>query len=839
MKHIPSHVKDKYEILSVIGEGSYGVVLKARKKDTNTTVAIKHFKQAPGYCTDMDIIERELKILQSLRFVNVVELIEWFRDKKQCFLVFEYVEWNMLQVLQEHPDGLALEQVRQLSYQLFSAIHWCHTHEIIHRDIKPENLLISKNFVLKLCDFGFARFCNTQTPADYYTDYVATRWYRSPELLIGSPYGKPVDIWACGCIMAELTTGQALFAGESDIDQLYRIQKCLGPLPPKYMEAMKINPKFDGLKFPPIHHLETLERRYGHIFPSDIMHLFKATLRLYAPDRLTAEACIQHEAFVCLNQKQQQQQQQKRLQRQQQQQHRPKTVLGSISTSQGQHEQNNDMTSFSIPLVDSRLSKWFDENGEIQSRRRSPTIPGHNGIDNSTDVSFVASSSVIHSQTKHRSNTQLTDRSSNSHHHRPQSKFVRAQSRNHSSSSDERIQITAVSPLSSNNTSDDDDDPNSILSHHSRLRRKYVKSRQPTPPGPQPPSISRQQSFRDQQQQIPLPPTSPSFRCASNGVLLRPKHNQQSSTHIFHKSSKDMGKKLKRFTLDTVENRWHHPYQTSSNQHISESNIYRSSMAIVPNVNTNVYNIQINNNNNNSSSLSFKHAQLQQRDESINESQHRPKTRDLVRSRTIDCHPPSIETTPLLQRTPSRQNIVSHYQMIAADPMDQADVDTTVSTTYSTSRSMEQQQQQQLQQQQHNNNNNNKYPWTPEQRKSVYVSDSHIINPNGHNSSFSRQCYSPTRSDYAHVSKIVMAPQRDPTHDLIKSAKSLVKQNATTFPKTPTESNRRQQSNNNLYGVYPYARTAILHVANTVMPTSFQRQQSIRLPSTKSRHHDR
>ncbi|CAF4517163.1 unnamed protein product, partial [Rotaria magnacalcarata] len=80
------------------------------------------------------------------------------------------------------------------------------------------------------------------------------------------------------------------------------------------------------------------------------------------------------------------------------------------------------------------------------------------------------------------------------------------------------------------NTSDDEDDPNSILSHHSRLRRKYVKSRQPTPPGPQPPSISRQQSFRDQQQQIPLPPTSPSFRCASNGVLLRPKHNQQSST---------------------------------------------------------------------------------------------------------------------------------------------------------------------------------------------------------------------------------------------------------------------------------------------------------------------
>ncbi|CAF4449270.1 unnamed protein product, partial [Adineta steineri] len=74
-----------------------------------------------------------------------------------------------------------------------------------------------------------------QTSADYYTNYVATRWYRSPELLIGSAYGKPVDIWACGCIMAELATGQALFIGDSDIDQLYRIQKSLGQLPIKYL----------------------------------------------------------------------------------------------------------------------------------------------------------------------------------------------------------------------------------------------------------------------------------------------------------------------------------------------------------------------------------------------------------------------------------------------------------------------------------------------------------------------------------------------------------------------------------------------------------------------------
>jgi hypothetical protein len=205
--------------------------------------------------------------------------------------------------------------------------------------------------------------------------------------------------------------------------------------------------------------------------------------------------------------------------------------------------------------------------------------------------------------------------------------LVRAQSRTYSSSSDEHIQPTAGSPMSSNDTSDDDD-PNSILSH-SRLRRKYVKSRLPTPPPPPPPPpppLSRQQSLREQQ-----PPASPTLRYASNGVLLRPKHQHnrhhyqqqqnQHSTSVFHSSSKDMGKKFKRFSLDTVENRWHQHQTVPTNQQVPESNIYRSSMAIVPSLNTNVYGVQINNNL--SSSSSFK--QVQQRDEPNNEIQQRPK----------------------------------------------------------------------------------------------------------------------------------------------------------------------------------------------------------------------
>lgn len=126
-----------------------------------------------------------------------------------------------------------------------------HSLNVIHRDVKPENVLISKQGSVKICDLGFAR---TMPNNKVMTDYVATRWYRPPELLIGKDdYDKSIDIWSIGCVMAEIIDGEPLFPGENDLDQLYLIQKCLGPLIAQHHEHFLKNPKFIGMKFPDIH----------------------------------------------------------------------------------------------------------------------------------------------------------------------------------------------------------------------------------------------------------------------------------------------------------------------------------------------------------------------------------------------------------------------------------------------------------------------------------------------------------------------------------------------------------------------------------------------------------
>jgi serine/threonine protein kinase len=132
------------------------------------------------------------------------------------------------------------------------------------------------------------------------TDYVATRWYRSPELLLVSdnmPYGKEVDIWAIGCIMGELMDGQPLFPGDSEVDQLYVIQKVLGPLPKCLHEKLCGNTRYQGLKFPKIAHPETLEVRYAPVMNEIEIDLMKKLLEMDPYQRITASEALNHEFF--------------------------------------------------------------------------------------------------------------------------------------------------------------------------------------------------------------------------------------------------------------------------------------------------------------------------------------------------------------------------------------------------------------------------------------------------------------------------------------------------------------------------------------------------------------
>ncbi|KAL0871436.1 hypothetical protein ABMA27_005164 [Loxostege sticticalis] len=233
----PSRGMDKYEQLAVVGEGSYGVVLKCRRRDNGQLVAIKKFLETEDDAAVRKMALREIRMLKKLRHDHLVNMIEVFRRKRRFYLVFEYLDHTLLDELEASPGGLGEDTAKKHLYQLLKGIDYCHQNSIIHRDVKPENVLVSNAGIVKLCDLGFARAL--AAPGEPYTEYVATRWYRAPELLVAEHrYGPEVDIWAIGCLFAEMLTGDPLFPGDSDIDQLALIIKTVGKLAPRHQQVV-------------------------------------------------------------------------------------------------------------------------------------------------------------------------------------------------------------------------------------------------------------------------------------------------------------------------------------------------------------------------------------------------------------------------------------------------------------------------------------------------------------------------------------------------------------------------------------------------------------------------
>ncbi|NXJ13150.1 CDKL2 protein, partial [Odontophorus gujanensis] len=286
---------EKYQVLGLIGEGSYGVVSRCRNKESGQVVAVKKFLGSVDNAAVRKIAVREIKLLKQLRHENLVNLLEVYKKKKRWYLVFEFVDHTVLDDLEAFPNGLDYSRVRKYLFQILRGIAFCHSRNIIHRDIKPENILVSQSGVVKLCDFGFAR--TLAASGEAYTDYVATRWYRAPELLVGdTKYGRAVDVWAIGCLVTEMLTGEPLFPGDSDIDQLYRITKCLGNLIPRHQELFCKNSLFAGMRLPEVKEAESLDRRYPKLSAS-VLDLAKKCLQIDPDKRPSCDELLQSDFF--------------------------------------------------------------------------------------------------------------------------------------------------------------------------------------------------------------------------------------------------------------------------------------------------------------------------------------------------------------------------------------------------------------------------------------------------------------------------------------------------------------------------------------------------------------
>ena len=219
---VDQHVLRKYEILSEVGRGAYGIVWKALNRKTNEIVALKKIVGAFQNDTDAQRTFREVMFLQEMNHENVIRLFNVIRaeNDRDIYLVFEFLETDLHRVIKAN----ILEDVhkRYVIYQIIKATHYMHSGELLHRDLKPSNCLLNAECHIKICDFGLARSIHSDLPLasnPVLTDYVATRWYRGPEILLGSTrYTKGVDMWAIGCILGEVLLGAPLFSGSSTMN---------------------------------------------------------------------------------------------------------------------------------------------------------------------------------------------------------------------------------------------------------------------------------------------------------------------------------------------------------------------------------------------------------------------------------------------------------------------------------------------------------------------------------------------------------------------------------------------------------------------------------------------
>ncbi|ERM95719.1 mitogen-activated protein kinase homolog NTF6 [Amborella trichopoda] len=213
-----------------IGRGAYGIVCCARNSETNEEVAIKKIGNAFDNRIDAKRTLREIKLLRHLDHDNIIQIKDIIRPPQRenfndVYIVYELMDTDLHQIIRSN-QCLTDDHCQYFMYQLLRGLKYIHSANILHRDLKPSNLLLNANCDLKICDFGLAR---TTSETDFMTEYVVTRWYRAPELLLNcSEYTAAIDIWSVGCIFMEIMKREPLFPGKDYVQQLRLITELLG-----------------------------------------------------------------------------------------------------------------------------------------------------------------------------------------------------------------------------------------------------------------------------------------------------------------------------------------------------------------------------------------------------------------------------------------------------------------------------------------------------------------------------------------------------------------------------------------------------------------------------------
>ncbi|XP_054744971.1 probable serine/threonine-protein kinase fhkE isoform X2 [Anastrepha obliqua] len=286
---------NRYITLSQLGDGTYGTVVLAQRKDTGEKVAIKRMKRK-YYSWEEAMNLREVKSLKKLSHPNIVKLKEVIRENDTLYFVFEYMKENLYQMIKDRDTHLPEPTLKSILFQVLTGLAFMHRHGFFHRDLKPENLLCSGPELIKIADFGLAREIRSRPP---FTDYVSTRWYRAPEVLLhATNYGSSIDLWAMGCIMAELYTFRPLFPGSSEVDQLFKVCSVLGTpeksdWPEGYRLAATIHFRYPECIKVPLNTIVTRCSQAGLDLLEDMLH--------YDPDkRPTAQQSLKYAYFHAL-----------------------------------------------------------------------------------------------------------------------------------------------------------------------------------------------------------------------------------------------------------------------------------------------------------------------------------------------------------------------------------------------------------------------------------------------------------------------------------------------------------------------------------------------------------